>query len=436
MTKFLSSEELLDGRGQDSNNLSRGKTIFFWIVLVFILFCLVELLAYVVITSCIPSRIRVRVGNGDAELRVKERQQFLSTKPTIIHHPESSKKHQGKLNSPAMIFNGELGWDYPPHIVYEISGKIYSHGPLGERINVNNYDTTTIATYGDSFTYCAEVGDSDTWQTFLASKIQSNVLNFGVGAFGTDQAFLKYKKHESIVTKVVILCIYPENISRIVNIYRPFYMYKEANGLTKPRFILEGDKFQMLQNPVGTTDEMINLLNLQFVRNLGKLDSWYQLDQKLTPISFPYMVSLLPYRRPILEQINLSASKVMPNFFKPVFPWNFYDETEPFAIMTHIVDSFVETAQLRGSIPIILIMPHKDQILELQDYGRSRHDPLIDYMKQKGYRFVDLVQTVAALKPDRNQLDEWYQGHATREGNKVLAGLISQYFEKNPEILK
>lgn len=433
---FQVSQHSQDDQSQHSSNLSKRKTIFFWIVIVFILFSLLELLAYVVITSSIPSRIRVRVGNGDAGLRVKDREGFLSTEPKIIHHADRLQNHRNQLQTPAMIFNSELGWDYPPYIVYEISGNVYSHGSLGERININNYDTTTIATYGDSFTYCAEVGDVDTWQTFLASKIRSNVLNFGVGAFGTDQAFLKYYNHDNVVPKVVILGIYPENINRIVNFYRPFYMYKEANGLTKPRFILEDGKIRLLSNPVAKTEDMVNLLNLQFVRNLGKFDRWYQLDQGLPPISFPYMISLLSYRKQILQQINLLASKLMPNTFKPVFPWNLYDEPEPFAIMTHIVDSFVETAKLRGSVPIIFIMPHKDQILELQDYKASRHDPLLAYMKRKGYRFVDLVQLVVDMEPDRIQLDQWYQGHATREGNRMLADLINQYFEKNPELLQ
>ena len=433
---FKDSQRSYDDQSQLSSTLSKGKTIFFWIVIVFILFSLLELLAYVVITSCVPSRIRVRVGNGDAELRVKDRERFFSIEPKIIHYADKLPNQRNQLQTPAMIFNSELGWDYPPNIVYEISGNVYSHGSLGERININSYDTTKIATYGDSFTYCAEVGDADTWQTFLASKIQSNVLNFGVGAFGTDQAFLKYHKHDNIVPKVVILGIYPENINRIVNVYRPFYMYKEANGLTKPRFILDGAKTSLLPNPVAKTEDMVNLLNLQFVRNLGKFDRWYQLDQELPPISFPYMKSLLSYRKQISQQINLLASKLMPNTFKPVFPWNLYDETEPFSIMTHIVDSFVETARLRGSVPLIFIMPHKDQILELQDYKASRHDPLIAYMKRKGYRFVDLVQLLVDMKPDRIQLDQWYQGHATREGNRMLAELINQHFEMNPELLQ
>ncbi len=414
--------------------LAKKKVFFFWTLILLILFLLSEILSYVIITSAIPSRIKVRIGQGDAELRVKQRERFSSAGPRIIRPPQGLDIKDIDSES-LLLFNPHLGWDYPPDIVYELSGDIYSHGPNGERINVTNYDTTSIATYGDSFTYGAEVGDAETWQTFLASRIKSNVLNFGIGGSGTDQALLKYRMHEITGAQVVFLGIFPENINRVVNVYRPFYSHHEANALTKPRFVAEGDKFRLLTNPISREEDVKKLLDAGFVRKLGESDYWYQLDQKLPSISFPYVYSLFRYRKPIFEQITLSASRIMPSAFKPVFPWNLYSEPEPFSVMRHIVDSFVETAESRGSIPVIVIMPHKDQVQELLDYKVSRFEPLLAHMRQKGYRFIDLVELVAEKKPDRSQLEKWYQGHATREGNKLAAELIGQYLDKNPDIL-
>ncbi len=422
-------------RPESSNRpLSKKKVFFFWTLILLILFSLSEILSYVIITSAIPSRIKVRIGKGDAELRVKQREEFSSAGPRIIRPPQGVDIKD--INSETLLlFNPHLGWDYPPNIVYELSGDIYSHGPNGERINATNYGATSIATYGDSFTYGAEVGDAETWQTFLASKIKSNVLNFGIGGSGTDQALLKYKMHDNMSPRVVFLGIFPENINRVVNVYRPFYSHHEANALTKPRFVAEDDKFRLLTNPISRVEDVKKLLDTGFVRQLGEFDYWYQLDHKLPRISFPYVYSLFRYRKPVFEQITLSASRIMPSAFKPVFPWNLYSEPEPFSVMRYIVDSFVETAESRGSIPVIVIMPHKDQVQELLDYKVSRFEPLLVHMRQKGYRFIDLVQSVAEKNPDRSQLEKWYQGHATEEGNRLAAELIGQYLDRNPDIL-
>lgn len=417
-------------------SLSRGKVFFFWVIILLTITMLLDATCYVIVTSCVPSRIRARVGNGNPELRVAQREQPPSREPRIIRPPQTADSKQAK-SSGLLMFHPALGWDYPPNIVYEdIDDEIYSHGPGGERITCASYGATAIATYGDSFTYCLDVGDADTWQTFLAHKIRSNVLNFGVGGYGTDQAFLKYQLHDDPVAKVVMLCIFPENINRIVNIYRPFYRYSEAQGLTKPRFIQEGAGFRLVPNPLTKVEDVAKLVDTDFIRQLGQLDYWYQLDQKLPSLSFPYSVSLFQWRKPIFEQITLSAARILPFNSPPIFPWNLFDEPEPFAIMCHIVDSFVKTVLSRGSTPVIIIMPYKDQVQELLDYRVSRIERLLSYMKVKGYRFIDVVQSVADMKPNRSQLEQWYHGHATREGNRIAAEIIAAYLEKNPGILK
>ncbi len=418
------------------DGISRTKTIIFWIVLILALFALLELVCYTILSSAIPSRIKARVGNSSAELRVAKRLEPPPAAPRIIQLPQDPDSG-GLKTSGFMMFDPKFGWDYPPNIVYQLTGpETYSHGPLGERISPESYKTTLMATYGDSFTYGAEVNDDQTWQAFLAHKLQSNILNFGVGGYGTDQALLKYQMHNTIVTKIVMLGIFPENINRVVNTYRPLYSHGESHSLTKPRFIQDGYEFRLLPNLLTKPEDLDKLLDPEFVKELGQMDYWYQADQKLPALSFPYTISLFQYRKPVFEQISLNASRVFRLNTRPSFPWNLYNEPEPFAIMCYIVDSFVKTAHDRGSVPVIVILPHKDQVQELLDYGVSRFEPLTDYMKQKGYHFIDLVQAVASLKPDRSQLDQWYQGHATSEGNRVAADLIAKYFEKNPEFLR
>ena len=215
------------------------------------------------------------------------------------------------------MFHPVLGWDYPPNIIYQdIDDIIYHHGAHGERRTCTSYGTTLIATYGDSFTYCANVRDEDTWQTFLARKLSSNVLNFGVGAYGTDQAMLKYELQSQVRTKIVMLCIFPENINRIVNIYRPFYTYVDPVRLTKPLFVRHGDGFKLVSNPLKSAEDFSKLDDPTFLNELAKLDYWYQFDKNLPGLSFPWIFSLFHWWRPVLKQLSVS----LPHALDPYRP--------------------------------------------------------------------------------------------------------------------
>lgn len=77
-------------------------------------------------------------------------------------------------------YRPELGWDndYPTR--------------FGERPRSREYDQPLMAAFGDSFTHCDEVKDAETWEERLAVLLQKNVYNFGVGGYGTDQAYLKF----------------------------------------------------------------------------------------------------------------------------------------------------------------------------------------------------------------------------------------------------
>jgi hypothetical protein len=65
------------------------------------------------------------------------------------------------------------------------------------------------------------------------------------------------------------------------------------------------------------------------------------------------------------------------------------------------------------------------------DHGVSRVSRLVDHLSRQKYPFIDALQAVADVKPSREQLDAWYQGHATREGNEVLADILSRYLDSN-----
>jgi hypothetical protein len=403
------------------------KKLVFWLLLFVPVLAVFETASYIIIKRTVPSRILHRVPPDESAVSAM-RDRHAADKPVFIKATAS-----GNVTPGLMLFHPALGWDYPPGLAYEdAQGISYSHGIQGERRCTTGFNTALIATYGDSFTYCDNAGDEDTWQNFLGNKLGTNVLNFGVGGYGTDQALLKYEQHQGPPTKIVMLCVLPENINRVVNIYRPFYTYNDPLRLTKPVFVRDGKNIRLISNPVTSEAELSKLDQNQFLEALGNVDYWYQLDRRLPKFSFPYVLSLVSWRGPVfselIQRIPVSASGRIRH------SWNLFDEEEPLSIMCHIADRFVATAHSRGSEPLIVIMPHKDYVTEITDRGMVRVARFLEYLSGKNYPFFDAVTCIAEMKPSKEELERWYESHATPQGNRVLAAILSRYLQANYQI--
>ena len=118
----------------------------------------------------------------------------------------------------------------------------------------------------------------------IDSKLE--VLNFGVKGFGTDQAFLRYKKDGiKYNSHIVLIGFMSENIFRNVNVFRPFYLKNTKFPLTKPRFILEKNKLVLLNNPTQNLSDYNKILDdpVNMISTLGTNDFYYQRKYKKGP---------------------------------------------------------------------------------------------------------------------------------------------------------
>lgn len=97
-------------------------------------------------------------------------------------HVEDFLVTQERIERARRGLDSELGW-------------ITSfNSPYGERSRPINYNNPLMSTFGDSYTFGSEVAEHQTFQSKLAGILQADVFNFGVGAYGTDQALLRFRR--------------------------------------------------------------------------------------------------------------------------------------------------------------------------------------------------------------------------------------------------
>lgn len=413
------------------HGITRGKRIIFWSLLALILFGFVEIVSAILLYRFIPSRVRNRTAYRTAEdyAAAYRRSRAHSAALGARHAAIADNSDRPSLQ----MFHPMLGWDYPRDAVYtDALGVRYHHGPYGERRTCTTFPVDLIAAYGDSFTYCSDEPDCSTWQTYLGELLRANVLNFGVAGYGTDQAFLKYELNEArLSTPVVILGILPDNINRSVNVFRTFYAPDAVLALTKPRYVRDNGAFRLLPNPVTSVEDVGRLEDPAFLRELGRNDYWFEKWLNVPRLGFPYSLSLFLWRKTLLEHLQQDLNLSAWGLPGRMYPGNLFEEPEPLAVMCHIVDLFVRIARERGARPVVVLMAHQELILETMRHGESRIQPLVRYLDDKGYPYVDLIQAFADMKPSRDDLNRWFREHATPDGNKIIARIIADQLRGN-----
>ena len=95
-------------------------------------------------------------------------------------------------------FDAELGYVLHDCTVQDGMDGSYTIGAYlstGERRVINYAELPCrLSCFGDSFTMCHQVSDSETWEEYLAGHLGEPVRNYGVGGYGVYQAYLRLKR--------------------------------------------------------------------------------------------------------------------------------------------------------------------------------------------------------------------------------------------------
>jgi hypothetical protein len=159
---------------------------------------------------------------------------FLQAKWLMYKDPQPGRRPIA-LNTYLAIRDPFLGWPMPQEFgsTYAPDGSRWCKGPA---LPPNSDWLASL--YGDSFTADWVGGDTDHWGCRMQRELAATVRNYGVGGYGTDQAFLRYWNNPHDRARVVILGHMSENISRNLTRYRDLET-RSQDWAFKPRFVLD-----------------------------------------------------------------------------------------------------------------------------------------------------------------------------------------------------
>jgi hypothetical protein len=312
--------------------------------------------------------------------------------PLAQRYEEQSRKLETILSGGdrMLALDPELGW------VYAASRKkdLYntnSHGLRGTREYSERPapGRLRVAAFGDSFVFASEVGDEDAW-SHQAEQMEPRleVLNYGVGGYGTDQALLLYRRRGQELSPSVVILGFPEvDLPRNVNRYRRFLDSRDL-PLFKPRFELgEHSELVLVPNPFPGEEGARRVLEQpRLALEASERDALFE---------------PLVWRNPLYDHsrlVRLASTIASRAWRSRLRSDRFYlgdqmnPDSEAFAVLVTIVRAFAREVEAEGDQFVFVIFAVRDE--DIWGDGRRGYAPLVDALP--GITILDLADALRA----------------------------------------
>jgi hypothetical protein len=308
-----------------------------------------------------------------------------------------------------VVFDKELGWTIKPNG----SAGDYTATTHGFRGPMGGVTTKSlpqgkwrVSVYGDSFTHGDGVALQDTWADQLQHRAETlEVLNFGVPAFGTDQALLRFRRDgRQFQSHVHVLGVWPENLTRNLNVVR-FYLAPHGNiGGSKPRFVLDSGRMQTVNSPVLSQTELLDALLHKHVSPVLTHDYWYKEDEQRFPWYFH------------LQSLRMAVSVWRAYERRAVRNRMYLDENgEAMTVTLAIAQTFRGEVEALGAKALVVVFP-------MRDFADAERFPLARLLKARGVSVVDLQPAFSAREKQLGTNALYLpDGHLTPLGNTLVA---------------
>ena len=328
-------------------------------------------------------------------------------------------------------YDNELGWVHCPAVHsngVDESKTFYSYEQDGARKLIQFADRPCrIHVYGNSFTHCDQVNDSETWEEYLAAHLQEPIRNYGVGGFSVYQAYrrmLKVERKRS--AEHIILNIYEDDHFRNLDAWRSIRVGSGSNcGFTLPhlKVNIEEERCVAVENllPERSSVEKLRSSNYRestfaedpILRLRMALQGEQKIDSSLVKTiakSFGFPASQLPQGSP-----RTQIRKI-------------HTEAALFAT-SKIIDWTEEYARRHNKKLMVILSFGRGRMKEALSGQPLFDQTFVDQLVTKPYPVIDMRDAFATeYQSFKANLDSflapYYIGHHTPKGNFFTAWSI------------
>ncbi|MXV63380.1 hypothetical protein GS429_15170 [Natronorubrum sp. JWXQ-INN-674] len=375
--------------------------------------------------------------------------------------PGIDRELLGKFSS----FDSELGWCPQPN--REKQKDTGDHLPGEEVRSVVTYSTdeyasrvcpatdrdedadVTVSTYGDSYCFCREVDDDETFQHYLAQELDTHVANYGGGNYGLDQALMRLKRqYPEEETDYVFMVVTASSIARILSVWKHYQEFGNILAV-KPRYVLEGDDLVRVESPVDEKEDLLDLESkADFLREYDfHYDHWF----KPHYASFPYTPDFFD-KPEHLRYALYTGGKELERRAGRSIPGIDFDQAQTQSALrmeqprvryherlfdTHedlfdaLIEEFVDYADEQEFTPVFVMV----QQLRYAKY-ESEHGPiygdLLDRLDES-YDDLETIDMARHLDPDDGveslYVERGEGGHYSPETNQEIADVLAEVVE-------
>jgi len=332
-------------------------------------------------------------------------------------------------------YDREIGWVHRPG--YQWSGhSVTEQGFRGARIypETPTDPAKRIICLGDSFTFGYEETDNETFPHFGEQlRPGTEWINMGICGAGLTQALLRYRKTgRKFGGKYVVIAFLTDNQKRTVNCFRALVApTSPMTPLTKPFARLTNGRLTIEPNPFQDISDYRKLLanEAEELARLEALDypSWSNQHGSHNPVirTLAYVMEKGNVPRNFAILVNRPEKAMLEELRKVENPYGdaiWEPESPGFQANIAVFDLFHDEVVRDGRIPLIVILPDIQDVVDRARGRKPTHHALLAHLKEKGYRHFDFLDSLQRRYPGNLTKDAFFVvTHYNGETNKFLA---------------
>ena len=326
-----------------------------------------------------------------------------------------------------MTYHEVLGWAPRPGSVS--ANGLYHYNSQGIRSPISAFAShpvegvLRIALFGDFFTHGDDVPYEHSFGAILdrslnEAGIAAEVLNFGVGGYGIDQALLRFQQHgASFAPHLVVPGFQPENLKRNLNLLRPLYDPRSGLPFAKPRFLLTDRGISLINVPVLPPGRM--------VATMRDFDAWEMRPHEYFYDPADFHGSWWQHSKLLATAYDLKVNREDRWLLKRII---FREKSEEQGLGWAIIQAFDMEVSATGARFMIVHLPSNQEMNLRAGLGRWTYQTFLDAL-DGAYEVVH-PEDALMKAAQKGGFEEIFAGHYNEKGNRIIAREILVHLDE------